>query len=114
MRGVYAPRRQALLDGLGRHGSGWLETIPSTTGLHLSARLRGPVTLDRMADAAVAAGVVVERLDRYALVPGAGEAVGFGYGLDEPEVIADSIRRIALGVGAASGASRPSLAGAEG
>lgn len=102
MRGIYAPRRQALLGALETHGAGWLETIPSTTGLHLSARLTGPVTLDRLADAAMAAGVVIERLDRYALSPGAGEAAGFGYGLDAPEVIVDSIRRIARELGTGS------------
>ena len=69
MRGLYAPRRQALFDALGAYGAGWLKPVPSTTGLHLSARLTGPVTLDRVADAALAAGVVVERLDRYALAP---------------------------------------------
>jgi GntR family transcriptional regulator / MocR family aminotransferase len=106
MRGLYAPRRQALLGALETYGGGWIETIPSTTGLHLSARLTGPVTLDGVADAAVAAGVVIERLDRYALVAGAGEAVGFGYGLHEPEVIVDSVRRIAHGVsGTAAGQS---------
>lgn len=106
MRGLYAPRRQALLDALGTWGAGWLETIPSTTGLHLSARLKGRVTVDQIAAAAVASGVVIERLDRYALVPGQGEAVGFGYGLYEPDVIADSIRRIGCGVDATAPAPR--------
>ena len=95
MRGIYAPRRQALLDALETHGAGWLETIPSTTGLHLSARVSGPVTLDRVAEAAMAVRVVIERLDRYALTPGAGNAAGFGYGLAAPEAIVDSIRLIA-------------------
>jgi GntR family transcriptional regulator/MocR family aminotransferase len=100
MRGLYAPRRQALLEALETFGAGWLETIPSTTGLHLSARLKGGVTVDRVVASAAAAGVVIERLDRYALVPAHGEAVGFGYGLHEPEVIVDSIRRIACGLDA--------------
>jgi DNA-binding transcriptional MocR family regulator len=60
------------------------------------------VTLDRASAAAVEAGVVIERLDRYALVSGRGEAVGFGYGLHEPEAISDSIRRIARGVATAT------------
>lgn len=105
MRAIYAPRRQALLDALGSSGRGWLKTIPSTTGLHLSARPTGRVTLDHMAGAAVQAGVVIERLDRYALVPGHGEAVGFGFGLHGPEVIAESIRRIAEGSRTLSGAT---------
>jgi GntR family transcriptional regulator / MocR family aminotransferase len=100
MRGLYAPRRQAVIETLQNCGDGWLQIIPSTTGLHLSARLTGPVTLDRIAAAAVEAGVVIERLDRYAAVAGCGEAVGFGYGLHEPEAISDSIRRIASGVAA--------------
>lgn len=102
MRGHYAPRRQALLDALETCAEGWLRTIPSTTGLHLSARPTGSVTLDRVAAAAAQAGIVIERLDRYALVPGQGDAVGFGYALHEPKVIADSIRRIAHGIGIAA------------
>jgi hypothetical protein len=58
------------------------------------------VTVDRVVASAAAAGVVIERLDRYALVPAHGEAVGFGYGLHESEVIVDSIRRIACGLDA--------------
>ena len=40
MRSIYAARRTALLRGIGRHLSEWLDPIPSEVGLHLAARIR--------------------------------------------------------------------------
>jgi GntR family transcriptional regulator/MocR family aminotransferase len=57
MRRVYSERRTRLLAELQRALSDHLEVLPSETGLHVAARLKGPIDPDTIANAALTAGV---------------------------------------------------------
>lgn len=48
MRGVYAQRREVLLEGISRELPAWLEPVPSEAGLHLAARARDPTQAERI------------------------------------------------------------------
>ncbi|MBB4222548.1 MocR-like pyridoxine biosynthesis transcription factor PdxR [Variovorax guangxiensis] len=98
MRKLYGARRTALLEALARHGAGRLETIPSSAGLHLSARLRGDTRDFTVVERAAAAGITLPPLSRFALdplAPGTPNGLAFGYGLIGEAQIDGAIRRLA-------------------
>src|SRR5262249_27553324 len=55
MRKVYAERHRALAAALARHCAHRLTTIPAVAGVHLAARLTGPVASTTIAERAAAA-----------------------------------------------------------
>ncbi|WP_418130045.1 PLP-dependent aminotransferase family protein [Variovorax sp. 375MFSha3.1] len=98
MRKLYGARRTALLEALARHGAGRLETIPSSAGLHLSARLHGDTRDFTVVERAAAAGITLPPLSRFALdplAPGTPNGLAFGYGLIGEAQIDGAIRRLA-------------------
>ena len=95
MRGIYAARRHALLEGLHGELAPWLEPLASEAGLHLSARLREP---ERMA--AVMANVRefapgAQSSNDYAMSPLPRPAIAFGYGVMDAEAIPAALQRLA-------------------
>jgi len=98
MRKLYGARRTALLEALSRHGAGRLATIPSSAGLHLSARLHGDTRDFTVVERAAAAGITLPPLSRFALdplAPGTPNGLAFGYGLIGEAQIDGAIRRLA-------------------
>jgi GntR family transcriptional regulator/MocR family aminotransferase len=94
MRGVYAQRRDALLVGIGRELSPWLEPIPSEAGLHLAARVRDPAQAERViAKARQQLPGVIAAAD-YAMTLSAVPAVVIGFGVIDEEAIAPALRRL--------------------
>ena len=97
MRKLYGARRTALLEALAHHGADRLETIPSSAGLHLSARLHGDTRDFTVVERAAAAGITLPPLSRFALDPLAPDApngLAFGYGLIGEAQIDGAIRRL--------------------
>ena len=98
MRKLYGARRTALLEALARHSADRLETIPSSAGLHLSARLHGDTRDFTVVERAAAAGITLPPLSRFALDPLAPDTpngLAFGYGLIGEAQIDGAIRRLA-------------------
>lgn len=94
MRGVYAQRRDALLEGIVRELSPWLEPIPSEAGLHLAARVRdAPQAEAIIAKARQQLPGVIAAAD-YAMTPTAAPAVVIGFGVIDEEQIAPALRRL--------------------
>ena len=100
MRQVYRRRRDLLLGRLMRDLHPWLEPIPSTYGMHLTALARPGVEVDAVAKALAAQGVAMHSLARYHLGPPTHQGLVFGFGVaDEAEIgrgldlLHDALRR---------------------
>lgn len=81
MRSIYAVRREALLEGLHRELSPWLEPIPSEAGLHLAARIRDPALAPAIVAAMRRHAPGAQSIAEYATAPPERPAVTFGYGV---------------------------------
>ncbi len=95
MRAIYGERRAALLRSLARHCGDRLAPIPAVAGLHLAARLAGPLPAGTLVARAADAGIGVELLDRYAGRKAAVRGLAFGYGMIRSDEIDEAIRRLA-------------------
>ncbi|GAB3101837.1 MocR-like pyridoxine biosynthesis transcription factor PdxR [Lysobacter terrae] len=94
MRGVYAQRREVLLEAISGELSAWLEPIPSEAGLHLAARVRDPALAERViAKARQHVPGAIAAAD-YAFELPAVPAVVFGFGVIDEEAIAPTLRRL--------------------
>jgi GntR family transcriptional regulator/MocR family aminotransferase len=95
MRKVYGERRLILLEAIARHGGDWLAPIPGEAGLHLAARLTGPLRAQTVVARAAGHGVHVQDLRSYALSKAGPNGLAFGLGMIPTERIEDGIRRLA-------------------
>jgi GntR family transcriptional regulator / MocR family aminotransferase len=95
MMPLYAARREALLHGIRRHLSEWLEPIPAEAGLHLTARIRRPSlvkTIQRAAEQFTpGAQIVVCQVSASSTKP----AISFGYGVIDADAIKPALARLA-------------------
>lgn len=91
MRSVYGERRAALLEGLAREFSRWLEPIPSTAGLHLAAFARGSTDIDALAERARQHDVGVYPLRSYYCGSSARPGLAFGYGAIDVRAIREGL-----------------------
>jgi GntR family transcriptional regulator / MocR family aminotransferase len=99
MRQVYGERRSILLEALGRHCRNRLVPIPGEAGLHLAARLPGPVEAGAVVAAAAARGIKLQALQGYAeKQKGAANGLAFGLGLIEADRIDAGIRELAKAI----------------
>lgn len=98
MRPIYAARRRALLEGLGRELGRWLEPIPSEAGLHLAARIRDLARADRIVAMVRECTPGAQPVSEYSITTDVPPAISFGYGvIDAHEIPAALIRlRLAL------------------
>jgi GntR family transcriptional regulator/MocR family aminotransferase len=86
MRRVYAERRQRLLDCLEAELSDWLQTWPSTAGLHIAGKMRAGLSADVIARSGARLGVKVQ--------PFGQDGLALGYGAIEASQIEEGIRRL--------------------
>jgi GntR family transcriptional regulator/MocR family aminotransferase len=103
MRGLYAERRDALLQALARHCGDALRLIAAEAGLHVSAHLPGRLPAHAVVERAAAAGLGIEALQRYRATPAArGTSVNglaLGYGLIDAARIDEAVRVLARCLG---------------
>ena len=92
MRGLYAERRAALLEGL-RDLSPWLTPIPSEAGMHLAARLRSPGQAAKLFEIARECTPGATSSAVYAMAPPAEPVIAFGYGVIDAGDIAPAMAR---------------------
>jgi GntR family transcriptional regulator / MocR family aminotransferase len=95
MRNLYASRNAATLQSLRRHVSDWLEPIPSSAGLHVSALFKTPMNSERIVARAASARIAIENLDRFAMSTPRQSGVAFGFGNIELDRIDDGVARLA-------------------
>jgi GntR family transcriptional regulator/MocR family aminotransferase len=80
MRHVYQQRRKLLFEALRADFSRWLVPIPSTYGMHIGARARAAVDLERALEELSRRQVKVHSFGRYYLGPQTQSGLIFGYG----------------------------------
>jgi GntR family transcriptional regulator/MocR family aminotransferase len=87
MRGIYAQRRQLLLESVQDRLSEWLVPIPSFYGMHIAVLARAAVDLEAAVEALLRQQVKIHTLSRYFLGPQTKTGLVFGYGtVDLPEI----------------------------
>lgn len=87
MRQVYRRRRDLLLERLAHDLRPWLEPIPSTYGVHLSALARPGVDVEAAVETLAGLGVRLHSLERYHLGAPTHRGLVFGFGAaDEAEI----------------------------
>ena len=94
MRGIYAGRRQLLLDGLQRDFSDWLAPIPSTAGLHLAALAHPGTDVEAWVARALEQGVGVYSIRSYLDGRTGPRGLLFGYGAIDEASIAQGLARL--------------------
>jgi GntR family transcriptional regulator/MocR family aminotransferase len=94
MRGIYAERRAALLEGLEVQLAEWVTPIPSEAGLHVAARFRRKREAPAILQAAAIHTPGAVSLSNYS-VQGAGVAgIVFGYGVIDAGEIGPAMSRL--------------------
>lgn len=92
MRKVYKSRRAVLLEKLA--DTKWLEPIPSSAGLHISALLREDIPIAALVNSCANNNIAIETLQRFSFesrTPG----ITFGFGICEKARISEAISIIA-------------------
>ena len=97
MRPIYAERRAALIDALGRQLEDLLEIIPGDAGIHLTCALPAHLDDKAMAAEAAAQGVVVEPLSAFSTGETASARRGLilGYGAYSVRQIREATNKLA-------------------
>jgi GntR family transcriptional regulator/MocR family aminotransferase len=85
MRKIYSERRELTMSGLQAHFGLWLEPIPSSGGLHLSAFARAPVDIEGIVLAARRRGLDLRSLRGYSSSGAGPTGLVIGYGATGPE-----------------------------
>lgn len=86
MRGIYASRREALLEGLASMPQ-WFDIIPSEAGMHLAARIGDPSQAARVMSLVREHAPGAQSTAEYAMATPEVPAVTFGYGVIDAEEI---------------------------
>jgi GntR family transcriptional regulator / MocR family aminotransferase len=94
MRKLYAERRELMMSGLQAHFRSWLDPIPASGGMHLTALARESLDFDAIARNARQKNLDVRSL-RALSVGGHGQAgLVFGYGATAPAAIAEGLLQL--------------------
>jgi len=87
MRGIYAKRREAVLEALDRDFGRWLEPVPNVAGLHLAAFARPGIDVPAIVGRAREHSIGLSALRPYYLGT-ARAGLAFGYGaIDEHDIV---------------------------
>jgi GntR family transcriptional regulator/MocR family aminotransferase len=84
MRKLYSDRRALLVQGLQHQFGLWLEPIPASGGMHLTALARRPLDWDAIAANARARGLDIRSLRVYSLGNNPRSGLVLGYGATSP------------------------------
>jgi GntR family transcriptional regulator/MocR family aminotransferase len=94
MRKMYAERRELMMSGLQAHFGSWLEPIPASGGMHMSALARESLDYDAIARSARQRNMDVRSL-RTMSPSGTGQnGLVFGYGATAPDAITDGLLQL--------------------
>jgi len=92
MRRVYAERREVMVSVLQTHFGQWLDPIPSSGGMHLTALTR--IDIDPIVRSARQSQLDVRPLRSYYLGDEPQAGLVFGYGASSPEVLTDGLLQL--------------------
>jgi GntR family transcriptional regulator / MocR family aminotransferase len=94
MRGLYAERRAVLLERLERDFAPWLQPLTGTAGLHLAARARPGLDVERLVERARHAGVGVSSIADYGRGATLPRGLLFGFGAIDATRIGSGLTRL--------------------
>jgi GntR family transcriptional regulator/MocR family aminotransferase len=94
MRKVYSERRELMMSGLHAHFSPWLEAIPSSGGMHLTALIRESVDLDAIVRGARQRNLELRALRAYSLDGNAPAGIVMGYGANSAEALTEGLLQL--------------------
>jgi GntR family transcriptional regulator/MocR family aminotransferase len=94
MRKLYSERRELMMSGLQAHFSPWLEPIPSSGGMHLTALLRESVDLDAIVRSARQRNMEVRSLRAYHVNNDGEAGIVLGYGATGPEALTEGLLQL--------------------
>jgi len=94
MRKLYAERRELMMSGLQAHFSPWLEPIPASGGLHLTALARESLDYDAIARSARQRNLDVRSLRTLSANGNGQTGLIFGYGATAPEAITEGLLQL--------------------
>ena len=94
MRKLYAERRELMLSGLQTHFSQWLEPIPASGGMHLTALAREALDYDSIARSARQRNMDVRSLGTFSANGSGQTGLIFGYGATAPEAMIEGFLQL--------------------
>lgn len=94
MRKLYSERRELMMSGLQAHFSQWLEPIPSSGGMHLTALAREPLDFEAIVRVARQRNMDIRPLRAYCTEGMAQAGLVFGYGATAPEAISEGLLQL--------------------
>jgi GntR family transcriptional regulator/MocR family aminotransferase len=94
MRKVYSERRELMMSGLQTHFSPWLEPIPSSGGMHVTALARESIDIDAIVRSARLRNMDLRSLRSF-WESGTGQAgLVMGYGGTGPEALTEGLLQL--------------------
>jgi GntR family transcriptional regulator/MocR family aminotransferase len=94
MRKLYAERRELMMSGLQAHFSPWLEPIPASGGMHLTALAREMLDYDAIARNARQRNMDVRSLQTLSANGNGQTGLVFGYGATAPQAITEGLLQL--------------------
>jgi GntR family transcriptional regulator/MocR family aminotransferase len=94
MRKLYSERRELMMSGLQAHFSQWLDPIPSSGGMHLTALAREPIDFEALVRSARQRNMDLRPLRAYCTEGMAQAGLVIGYGATSPEAITEGLLQL--------------------
>jgi GntR family transcriptional regulator / MocR family aminotransferase len=94
MRKLYAERRELMLSGLQAHFSPWLEPIPASGGMHLTALAREPLDYESIVRNARQRNMDVRSLQALSMNSNGQVGLVLGYGATAPEALTEGLLQL--------------------
>ncbi len=95
MRKTYAERHQVLCDAADQKLTGFLEIVPTDTGLHTIGRLPPEQSETAIAAAALKRDIVVTPIERFCIAPTGNKGLVLGFSGIKPREIIDGVQVLA-------------------
>lgn len=94
MRKVYSERRELMMSGLQAHFSPWLEPIPSSGGMHMTALVRESVDIDLIVRSARQRNMEIRSLRAYSANRDGQAGLVMGYGATGSEALTEGLLQL--------------------
>jgi GntR family transcriptional regulator/MocR family aminotransferase len=94
MRKLYAERRELMMSSLQAHFSPWLEPIPASGGMHLTALAREMLDYDAIARSARQRNMDVRSLQTLSANGNGQIGLVLGYGATAPQAITEGLLQL--------------------
>ena len=94
MRKLYAERRELMMSGLQTHLGAWLDPIPASGGMHLTALAREPLDFDAIARTARQRNMDVRSLRALSAGGDCQAGLVLGYGATSPDGITEGLMQL--------------------